>query len=224
MIIMTTTMTIATGIIIGSDRAAVVTSLSLLLALVTAGCGGQKDVRKDAAAVPTVAAVLPLPQAAIAVGIRTLFREQRSRLESPFNTFELAEGSDPLFPDDEQIKLHVTGNTALAKFASQLPFVRADAFYLYEPSGNVYWPSEYLHDGKPAEFRSAFIVHFRRESEAATNVEVIEYLPVIKIGRRFKVGHNGPGFYADIREVEPTALDRQRLLAALTSALPPLAR
>jgi len=218
MIIMTTIITIGTGTITGNGRAAV-TSFSLMLALVTAGCGGQKDIRKDAAAVATVAAVLPLPQPAAAVGIRTLFREHRGTLESPLNTFELAEGSEPLFPDDEQIKLHVAGNDALARYASQLPFVRADAFYLNEPSGNVYWPSEYVFDGKPADFRSAFIVHFRRESETTTNVEVIEYLPRIRVGRRFKVGHNGPGFYADIREVEPTALDRQRLLTALTSHL-----
>ena len=151
--------------------------------------------------------------------MRTLFREHRGTLEGPFNTFELAEGSEPLFPDDEQIKLHVAGNDALARFASQLPSVRADAFYLFEASGDAYWPSEYLYEGKPADFRSAFIVHVRRESETTTNVEVIEYLPVIRVGRRFKVGHNGPGFYADIREVEPTARDRQRLLAALTSHL-----
>ena len=207
-----------TGTIAGNGRAAV-TSFSLMLALVTAGCGGQKDIRKDAAAVPTVAAVLLLPQAAAAVGIRALFREHRGRLESPFNTFGLAEGSDQLFPDDDQIKLHVAGNDALARFASQLPFVRADAFYLFEPTGDVYWPSEYVYGGKPVDFRSAFIVHLRRESETTTNVEVIEYLPTIKVGKRFKVGHNGPGFYADIREVEPTARDRQRLLAALASAL-----
>ena len=141
----------------GNGRAAV-TSLSLMLALVTAGCGGQKDIRKDAAAVPTVAAVLLLPQAAVAVGIRALFREHRGRLESPFNTFDLVEASDPLFPDDEQIKLHVAGNEALAKFASQLPFVRADAFYLYEPSANVYWPSECCTAGSRRTFgrRSSF--------------------------------------------------------------------
>ena len=74
-----------------------------------------------------------MPQPAAAVAIRTLFREHRGTLESPFNTFELAEGSEPLFPDDEQIKLHVAGNDALARFASQLPSVRADAFYLFEP-------------------------------------------------------------------------------------------
>ena len=145
------TITIGTGTTTGNGRAAV-TSFSLMLALVTAGCGGQKDIRKDAAAVPTVAAVLPLPQPAAAVGIRTLFREHRGKLESPLNTFELAEGSEPLFPDDEQIKLHVAGNDALARFASQLPFVRADAFYLFEPSGNVYWPSEYVLTGSPWTF------------------------------------------------------------------------
>ena len=56
-----------------------------------------------------------------------------------------------------------------------------------------------------------------------TNVEVIEYLPVIKAGQRFKVGHNGPGFYADIREVEPTALDRQRLAALARTCVTRLA-
>jgi hypothetical protein len=79
----------------------------------------------------------------------------------------------------------------------------------------VYWPSEYVYDGQPADFRCAFIVHLRKEGENATAVEAIEYLPMIKVGRAFRIRHNGPGFYADIRIVEPTASDRRRVLEAI---------
>ena len=207
-------MTITIGTITRNGHAAAVTSL--LVILVAAGCGGEKAISKDAATVPTVAALVPFPEGAVGAAIRTLFGKERARLESPFDTLVLAEPSDPVFPDDEQIKLHVAGNEPLARFAAQLPAARGHAFYLSEPTGNVYWPSEYVHDGKPADFRSAFIVHLRTESENATTVEVIEYQPMIKVGRRFRIGHNGPGFYADIRDVEPTARDRQRMLEAVT--------
>ena len=49
----------------------------------------------------------------------------------------------------------------VTRFASLLPAARADAFYLFEPTGDRYWPSEYVYDGKPVDFRSAFIVHLR---------------------------------------------------------------
>ena len=215
-------MTITIGTITGNRRVPAVAGLVLMLA--TAGCGGEKNIRKDAAAVPTVAAVVPFQQGTVAAAIRTLFAERRAELGAPLDSFGLAGPSDPLFPDDEQIKLHVlhgAGNDPLARFAAQLPAARADAFYLSEPTGNVYWPSEYVHDGKPADFRTAFIIHLRKDGENATAVEVIEYQPTIKVGRRFRIGHNGPGFYADIRNVEPTARDRQRVLDAVTRTLNP---
>jgi hypothetical protein len=53
-------------------------------------------------------------------------------------------------------------------------------------------------------------------------VEVIEYQPTIKAGRTFRIaGHSGPGFYADIRFVEPTARDRQRVLEAIQRHVTP---
>ena len=194
---------------------------SAALALAVAACGGTKDIRKDAATVPTVAAVLPFPPARVVTAMERLFSERRAELEPPLDQFTLAAASDPVFPEDEQIRFQLTGNDALARFASQLPGARADAYYLFEPTFGLYWPSEYVYDGKPADFRTAFIVHLRKESTNATTVEVIEYLPTIKVGKALKLGHAGPGYYADIRPVDPTTRDRERVLDAIKRGLEP---
>jgi hypothetical protein len=101
---MMTTTTIGTAN--RNGRVAAVTSL--VLALVTAGCDVEKDIRRNEATVLTVASVLPSPQATVAVAIRTLFRERRNELEAPLDTLVLAEPSDPIFPGDEQMKFHVS--------------------------------------------------------------------------------------------------------------------
>jgi hypothetical protein len=64
-------------------------------------------------------------------------------------------------------------------------------------------------------------VDTRSVRSTQTKVEVLEYLPEIWLGKVFDpMGHSGPGFYYDIREVGPTEADRTELLEIIRQTVP----
>ncbi len=127
---------------------------------------------------------------------------------------------DSIFPDDIQLGFHVRQDPALRHYSELPASARSADFYLYEPSGDYYWNSEYFSNGAPAKFRCAFIIHLEPLGSTKTKVEVLEYLPEICVGKVFDpLGHSGPGFYYDIREVGPTEADRTELLEIVRRAV-----
>jgi hypothetical protein len=137
-----------------------------------------------------------------------------------FHYFFLWNRKDSIFPDDIQLGFHVHQDPALRRYSELPADARSTDFYLYEPSGDYYWNSEYFSNGAPAKFRCAFIIHLEPLGSTKTKVEVLEYLPEIWVGKVFDpMGHSGPGFYYDIREVGPTAADRTELLEIIRHAV-----
>lgn len=119
--------------------------------------------------------------------------------------------------DDIQLRFHTHGNPSLERYATAHSAQRKNDLYLWDPL-SAYWQSEYSYQGQPAEFRCAFFIHFEPAGDRATKVEIIEYLPIVKLGESSRMaGHSGPGFY-DIREVESTVTDRARLLQAIEAS------
>src|SRR5262249_16322211 len=100
------------------------------------------------------------------------------------------------------------------------PSRRRSDFYLYEPTGDYYWSSEYYYNETPAKFRCGFILHLEPEGNAHTKVEIFEYQPRVWAGEKLGWGAHGPGFFHDIKEVEPTTADRVELLNIIKGALP----
>ena len=133
--------------------------------------------------------------------------------QEKFHYFFLWNRKDSIFPDDVQLGFHVRQDPALRRYSELPAGARSNDFYIYEPSGDYYWNSEYFSNGAPAKFRCAFIIHLEPLGSTTTKVEVLEYLPEIWVGKVFDpMGHSGPGFYYDIREVGPTEADRTDLL------------
>lgn len=87
--------------------------------------------------------------------------------------------------------------------------------YLFSPIDN-YWPSEYYANGTRLPFTCAFIVQI-----SPTQIQVHEYQPPVLAGKRWTIGHSGPGHYLDIRRVEPTIDDRNNLLHEFRRILGP---
>ena len=76
--------------------------------------------------------------------------------------------------------------------------------------------------GTPVPFRCDFLLHLEPAPQGGTLVEAIEYLPRVWPRDHFLLfGHHGPGRYRDIRVVEPTARDREELLAIVRAVIHP---
>jgi hypothetical protein len=138
-----------------------------------------------------------------------------------FHYFLMWGRADRIFPDDLQLSMHTRYDPALRGYSAMDVGAKKRDFYLYEPSGDFYWPSEYFCDGAPAKFRCAFIIHLEPLGPDRTRVQVIEYLPMIWVGQAwYTLGHSGPGFYDDIRfDLEPTRIDRTELLELIEQAV-----
>jgi hypothetical protein len=136
-----------------------------------------------------------------------------------FQHFYLFARNAGVFPNDFQVRVHSKRDPALRRYSKLPPVARSRDFYLYEPSGDYYWDSEYFYDGAPVKFRCSFIIHLESLSSTRTQVQVLEYIPIIWIGQAFDpLGHVWPGFYDDIREVEPTISDRAEVLQLVIRA------
>jgi hypothetical protein len=140
-----------------------------------------------------------------------------------------------VFPSDDEIVLDHGKDNFIDHYVHIPAAQRAGDFYLYEPTGDYYWPSEYFYKGEPAPFRCAFLIH-PEPSEAlpaglgaakpsiggavATKLEIFEYQPEIWVGQYLGLTAHGigPVMLRDIRLVEETTADRQSLLALLQSA------
>jgi hypothetical protein len=136
----------------------------------------------------------------------------------------VARAGDPIFPDDVQVRAASGVNPALAAYAAAGPDARRLDLYLYDLSDD-YYPSEYVWRGDTAPFQTDFVVHLEPDGPAgasATRIEVLEYRPRVRLGKTLDLrGHHGPGFYWDIRTVEPTVREREALLALILRLLDP---
>jgi len=157
-----------------------------------------------------------------------LFAVAKGVSSSKFANFDRHPAGDPIFPDDYQLRFASRDNPDLARYISLDPSERRRDLYLVppvvgppDPSGNIdyYWESEYLYLGQPVKFRCNFIIHLE-PAMAASKISILEYQPEIWTGTKFDLlGHAGPGFYRDIRLVEPTNRDREELLDFVSHGL-----
>ncbi len=186
-----------------------------------------------------VAITLPESPATVATATRKVFNNWTdlaatrgsARFENkfPFGTkwsrfflFERADSLHRLFPQDEQILLDRGVDHFIPRYVAIAPDLRRDDLFLYEPTGDYYWNSEYWYDGAPARFRCSFIIHVEPAS-AGTRVEIFEYQPTIWVGERFGFSAHAvlPVSFHDIRPAEPTTADRGEVLKLIEAAVQP---
>jgi hypothetical protein len=181
-----------------------------------------------------VAATIPASATALSVTILNTFNvwedlartnfsgtyENKFPADSKWSHLYLFRKGDPrdpaanLFPQDELIILDRGDDPFIPRYVAIAPGLRNDDLYLYEPTGDEYWPSEYSYRGQPAKFRCSFFIHIEPASNNTTRVEIFEYQPEIWVGERFGFSAHAvlPVMFHDIRFVAPTTSDRREVL------------
>jgi len=116
------------------------------------------------------------------------------------------------FPTQLDIEREAHDNRALERYAGLDDEGRRLDFFVRGPSKA--WPSEYLKNGKPADFNTDFIVHLSSVDDGATRIEVIQYAPRVTVGRGFELFGRQvlPELTRDRRAVAPTTKDREEML------------
>jgi hypothetical protein len=215
----------------------VVEAIALALALVASGTVAAlllyprfKKIEKRGPAASAVIITIPQRPEAVGATLSQAFRDGVRLFEGSVGggsvsgnwyRFRLARFGDPIFPDDFQLKAWSREDLQLRRYLELPANRKKDDLYLFEPTGDYYWPSEYFYRGEPAKFRSSFILHLEPQA-SQTKMEIIEYLPEIWAGEKFDwSAHAGPipGFFHDIRIVAPTTADRTEVLKKIQEAL-----
>jgi hypothetical protein len=148
------------------------------------------------------------------------FARGGGRLPAPFNRMTAAALELPQFAPDWAATAVDPGGF-LAPYRQLSPAERRHDILIQEPTGDVYWTSEYSTADGPVRFRCAFILHLIDQEEpapaATTAIQVYELVPTVWVGERWGMSAHGIGFgrHHDIRFVEPTTKDRRDLLALI---------
>jgi hypothetical protein len=198
-----------------------------------------KRIEKRGPAPETVAAIVPEDVNAAAASITSTFNQwsdfDRSdrigsyrnkfpprSLWSHFFIFDRVVTKNSLFPSDEEIHLDRGTDTFVERYVSIPAEKRTQDFYLYEPSGDYYWDSEYFYAGQPAKFRCSFLIHLEPAGNSSTKVEIFEYQPTIWVGEYLGMSAHAvlPTMLHDFRPAESTTVDRNNLLAMIQAAMP----
>jgi hypothetical protein len=196
-----------------------------------------KKIEKRGPAPEGVAAILPGDANAVAVLIGAVFNDwsdfdRPNRIGtyhnkfpngsqwSRFFLFRKDDAQHPLFPSDEEILLDHGADSFVERYVRISPEFRTRDLYLYEPSGDFYWESEYFYQGHAAQFRCSFLIHLEPAGNSGTKVEVFEYQPEIWVGEYFGLSAHAvwPTMLHDIRSVETTTLDRKAILTVIQTA------
>jgi hypothetical protein len=125
-----------------------------------------------------------------------------------------------LFPSDEEILLDRGVDSFVERYVRVPTQLRNRDLYLYEPTGDYSWESEYFYEGRPAKFRCSFIIHLEPAGNISTNVEIFEYQPAIWAGEYLGLSAHAllPTMLHDIRFVEETKTDRKAVLTMIVGA------
>jgi hypothetical protein len=139
---------------------------------------------------------------------------------SHFFLFLKNDAQHSLFPSDEEILLDRGVDSFVERYVRVPAQLRNRDLYLYEPTGDYYWESEYFYEGRPAKFRCSFIIHLEPAANSSTNVEIFEYQPTIWAGEYLGLSADGllPTMLHDIRSVEETTTDRKAILTMIIRA------
>jgi hypothetical protein len=183
---------------------------------------GKRIKRKTNLNFAPVSSIFAVDQKEVIEAITKMFRDGKPPLTGKFSHFSLAQVGEEQFPADYQLS-HYQDDESLRRYLSIDVARRLLDFYLYDFSDadnpKDYWTSDYYRGSEPVPFRCNFIIHHEPEDAGHTKVEIFEVAPRIWVGKKFGFERHGPGFYLDIRKVDPTTSDRVDVLALLKEVL-----
>jgi hypothetical protein len=137
-----------------------------------------------------------------------------------FFLFHKGDPRHPLFPSDEEILLDRGADSFVTGYVRIPAALRSQDLYLYEPSGDYFWESEYFYQGQPAKFRCSFLIHIEPAKDSGVTVEIFEYQPYIWVGEYLGLSAHAilPAMLHDIRPAQPTTADRMEVLQMIQRA------
>lgn len=191
-----------------------------------------KRIEKNGPAIGNVADIVAVNPNVAATAIRNTFNNwsdyvnRRSGSDPYRNKFPadlkwshlfLFSKGDPVFPSDQEILVDRGVDSFVENYVHIPAERRSSDFYLYEPTADYYWSSEYVYQQKPAKFRCSFLIHLESAADGATRIEIFEYQPTIWVGNYFGLSAHAifPTTLYDIRSAEATTSDRQELLTTI---------
>ena len=190
----------------------------ITLALCLAGCRSGPVQRTGAAQSTIVERTYGLPVAALRGPVLHVFDVRPRLVPSPFKEMMAVELRPPSYTS-EWVETFVDPGEFLKPY-KQLPASERDQdLLLREATGDLYWNSEYTGESGAVKFQCEFILHFKESAGGATTVQVFEKVPSVWPGMCWTFGHSGPGWYRDIRFVEPTVQDRVSVLDMLDTVV-----
>ena len=110
------------------------------------------------------------------------------------------------FPSDQEILLDRGVDSFVERYVRIPPELRNRDLYLYEPTGDYYWESEYFYQGKAAKFRCSFLIHLEPAANPGTKVEIFEYQPTVWVGEYFGLSAHAI-LPAKLHDIRPGAAD-----------------
>jgi hypothetical protein len=135
----------------------------------------------------------------------------------------------PLFPPDDDVRQFDARTPPVSRGALDvrqwlgLPAPKRATDLWIRPDDDHYWTSDYVRGREPVPFSAEYVVHLAAQpGAAATRVDVVQLRPRVNLGKRFDLlGRAGPGWYQDIRAVEPSPLATSELTEFLASRCAP---
>jgi hypothetical protein len=196
-----------------------------------------KRIEKRGPAPETVSAILPGDIDAAVTAVNAAFNEwadlnapsrtgassNKFAYGSKWSRFFLFHKNDPrhpLFPPDQEILLDRGVDAFVERYVRIPAELRNRDLYLYEPSGDYFWQSEYFYQGQRAKFRCSFLIHFEPAGDSGTKVEIFEYQPMIWVGEYLGMSAHAvlPTMLHDIRPAQATTSDRKEVLLMIEDA------
>ena len=196
-----------------------------------------KRIEKRGPAPETVSAILPGDIDTAVTAVNAAFNEWadlnasnrtgRSPNKFPYGSkwsrfflFHKNDPRHPLFPPDQEILLDRGVDAFVERYVRIPAELRNRDLYLYEPSGDYFWQSEYFYQGQRAKFRCSFLIHFEPAGDSGTKVEIFEYQPMIWVGEYLGMSAHAvlPTMLHDIRPAQATTSDRKEVLLMIEDA------
>jgi hypothetical protein len=191
-------------------------TLILPILICLCGCANVRLERRGVPQQRVVSRTYSVDLSTLRKGIVDNFSGVLNTATMPIRSMHVIELKPPNYPPDWLVTWTDPGNF-LDPYKGISAAQRDQDLLIEEPTGDLYWRSEYETATGPAKFRCGFIIHFEQQRPLSTEVQVYEKVPEVWVGERWDFLREGIGFgrVHDIRMVEPTVKDRVDLLNTL---------
>ncbi len=162
------------------------------------------------------------PVDVVRAAVLDAFARRPNDLPAPFNAMNAGTATESQYADG-WVNGYVDPGGFLDEYKKLPESARRADIVLDDPTGDLYWPSEYAGPDGVVRFHCRFILHPSDNGAGGTTVTAFEVVPTVWVGEHWSMTMHGIGFGRahDIRFVDPTVLDRVKALDIVSQLLAP---